>query len=208
MDIINKIFFPQRDSSSDDESKEQDWRDNENADWMAEGYEEEYEVSDPGALEPRLRQNAERPRVMSEREVREIMNQYNQKINEHTRKIEGLKSKIGKINKQTIAAASKLTRQKDKYKTTKQHLKETFEEKERLKLQLENINTAISIEAKGRKIEKEDQKEVRNRIVQVLTTLLPEREDIEDLVSHIAHLSGTSHRLEYLKQENFELRSK
>lgn len=108
MDYINRIFFPPRENSDEEESKEESWRDNENADWMAEGVEEEYESVDPTSLEPRLRQTAARPRIMSEREVREIMNEYNVKINEHTRKIESLKATITKTNKETAALNNSL----------------------------------------------------------------------------------------------------
>ena len=42
----------------------------------------------------------------------------------------------------------------------------------------------------------------------MLKKLLPEREDLEELVELLGQKNGTRHVLEYLKQENFELKSK
>lgn len=71
MDYINRIFFPKAEGSSEEDksnedNKEESWKFEDERDY------DYFERTNLNTLNPRLRQHAERPRMMSEREVREV----------------------------------------------------------------------------------------------------------------------------------------
>lgn len=142
MEYISRIFFPKPDHSSEENSKEDE--DEQEDDLYLEG---SYSNQRINMLEARFYNSNRmgRPTMMSEREVRSIMHQYNGSIDQFTREIVDLKSHCRKLDNE-ISRLKKESLVLEEENIQIQHdMHNSYAEKERIQSKINNYDNNINL---------------------------------------------------------------
>mmetsp|Transcript_37810 Transcript_37810/g.43444 ORF Transcript_37810/g.43444 Transcript_37810/m.43444 type:complete len:163 (-) Transcript_37810:426-914(-) len=144
MELINKIFFPKEDHSSDNEQKVEDLEDDRDDDLYEEGSRSFQRID----LFNNLGINSNvfvNPTSMTEREVREIMHQYNGSIDSFTREIVELKAKIKDLDDDILKVKKQSILLDDKNRSMRHKMHNSIANKEKIRLKIIETENNIDL---------------------------------------------------------------
>lgn len=155
-----------------------------------------------------------KPTIMSEREVREIMHQYNGSIDSFTKEITDLKSKWKELNELKEVLCDEIANS-DQNAAVKNKMQISFCEKEKKNNELKDIEHNIEMIKDLKEYSNKGDFNTKKKLQSDLKEMLPDSEN-NDVVSAqksvidelFNNYSSTLQRLEQLKEENQELNRK
>lgn len=155
-----------------------------------------------------------RQTMMSEREVREIMHQYNGSIDTFTKEIFDLKSRCRDLDDELLKLRRQTMQIEEKNRDVKHTLHNSYAEKEKLRLKISDIENNINLlqEANISYTEPVDFTILKTTLMENLPQMLPEGEDYlksSEVIKEIFdNYVASQYRLEKLKEKNKELTNK
>ena len=152
--------------------------------------------------------------MMSEREVREIMHQYNGSIDNFTKEIFTLKAKWRDLDDELLMLRRQTIQIEEKNRDVKHKLHNSYAEKEKVRLKISDIENSINLiqESNISYNEPVDMTILKTTLMENLPQMLPESEDYlksSELIDEIfTNYMACQYRLEKLKEKNKEFASK
>lgn len=153
-----------------------------------------------------------RPQVMSEREVREVMHQYNGSIDSFTREIDELKAKSKELDSNILDIKESLVEGGEEKTKVRKEMHNSYTEKERLALSLKELNYNIQAHKDLQEVDIGKEMDLKKQILAELPEIIPDAEGLSRSNEIVAELfnnyNSTMKRLEQLTEENADLNRK